>query len=330
MKKLALIAAAAVILTPSVAAAQHRGGSHGGGQHGGPRPGGGGHHGGGGWNGGGWNGGGWNGGFNRGGSFGGFAFGGFFSQPQYHVQNWQVYGFLAPAPQQYWVRYYDDAYLVDGRGYIYDARRGVAWDRYGERWEHDANGVPYYAGDEDDYADERYYREEERDHRYGGGCDRRPACGPDGRRDVVIERHRGGDGRRVIERRYEHEGRGYDGRGYEGRGDVRTRVYVTPGAPAPCGPHGGCGAPGAYGYGGYSTGYGSSYGYGAGNVIVTETTVTQGEQVVTEEIIEEVVEDRAVRRRHRAAPRRHVAPAPRRHPAPRPAPQVVQPSGERG
>src|SRR5690349_19309826 len=75
---------------------------------------------------------------------GGFAFGGFFSQPQFHVQNWQLYGFIDPGPSRRWIRYYDDAFLIDGGGRVYDQRRGVPWDRYGERWGRDDRGMPIY------------------------------------------------------------------------------------------------------------------------------------------------------------------------------------------
>jgi hypothetical protein len=350
MKKLALVTAAAAgaFLLPATASAQVFTGHHGGGW---------GHHGG---------------GFHRGGSFGGFAFGGFFHQPQYHVQNWQLYGFIQPQQHQRWIRYYDDAYLVDRRGYIHDARRGVAWDRYGERWARDSYGIPYYVGNGDYHPDRRDYRRVEREQGrwssgwdysgYGSGCARPSPCdvvvrhhderGYDRREHGGYERRGGGSYERRESDRYAYEGED-DGYEYDRRGGSRTRVYGGP-APAPCGGGSGyaCGGAGAYGYSGLSRGYGyggssyggssyggsshgygygGAYGHGGGTVIVTETTVTPGEQIVAEEIIEEVIEEGSVRR-HRATPhRRRAAPPPRRHhPAPRPAPRVVQPSGERG
>ncbi|HEY0114771.1 MAG TPA: RcnB family protein, partial [Allosphingosinicella sp.] len=135
MKKLALIAiaAGAATLAPQAASAQivinQPGFGHGGFRHGG---------------------------FGNN-FFGGFAFGGFFHQPQFHVQNWQLYGFIQPGPQQRWVRYYDDAYLVDRGGRIHDRRQRVNWDRYGERWDRDERGIPYYAGRGDYHPDGRDY-----------------------------------------------------------------------------------------------------------------------------------------------------------------------------
>ena len=55
----------------------------------------------------------------------------FFVSPTYFVSNWGSYGLAAPADGQRWVRYYDDAVLIDDRGYIYDTAPGVDWDGYG-------------------------------------------------------------------------------------------------------------------------------------------------------------------------------------------------------
>jgi len=282
---------------------------------------------------------GFGGGFQNGGFannfFGGFAFGGFFHQPQFHVQNWQLYGFAAPRAGQRWVRYYDDAYLVDRRGYIHGRRQRVNWDRYGERWGRDERGIPYYVGDGDYHPDGRDYRRVEHERRYSSGWDYSGygnACG----RPQPCDTYRGGG----------HPGGGYaggydrgpHGGGYE-RGGYDRRARSGPGygpgygggyapPPPPGGACGGggyvCGGSGAYGYSGHGSDYG--YGHGGGTVIVTETTITPGE-TVTEEIIEEVVEEHAVRRH---APHRRAAPAPRRHrPAPAPRP-VILPRGDRG
>ena len=77
--------------------------------------------------------------------------------PQFQISNWQMYGFSNPGPDGRWVRYYDDAYLVDREGRIRDSREGLDWDRYGEEWDM-ADGIPAYRGhreyrpDDDDYA----------------------------------------------------------------------------------------------------------------------------------------------------------------------------------
>ncbi|MGP1283114.1 MAG: RcnB family protein [Parasphingopyxis sp.] len=70
----------------------------------------------------------------------------YFLAPRYYVVNYPSYGLARPAYGYRWVRYYDDAYLVDGRGHIADGRYGV---RYG-----------------DDYRDDRRYDDRYYDERY--------------------------------------------------------------------------------------------------------------------------------------------------------------------
>lgn len=223
----------------------------------------------------------------------GFVVPPFWFGPQFHVSNWQMYGFSPPPRRHRWVRYYDDAYLIDHDGRIRDTRRGLDWDRYGERWDM-RDGIPHY---------------------YGRG-DWRP--GPE---DYAwVERHRG----------RHHDGGDYDyaeeGSDYYASGPGCMSGHEPcggygppPGSPAchpgpqPCG-----------GYGGYGYGYGAGYGYGYGVIaypIVIETTVVSGGCDCAEEVVEEVVE---VRERPRV---RYYAPPPPRPRRVRPAPP---PPGERG
>ncbi len=69
----------------------------------------------------------------------------FWFGPQFHIANWSLYDFPDPGAQQRWVRYYDDAYLIDRGGRVADARYGLDWDQYGERWD-DRDGIPAYHG----------------------------------------------------------------------------------------------------------------------------------------------------------------------------------------
>jgi Ni/Co efflux regulator RcnB len=108
--------------------------------------------------------------------------------PQFQVQHWQMYGFPQPMPGHRWVRYYDDAYMIDGRGRVREGRYGLDWDRYGDRWGRDESGIPMYVGDGDFHpgARDHDYAEEEYEHRgrrggwnyseYGPGP--APACAP--------------------------------------------------------------------------------------------------------------------------------------------------------
>jgi Ni/Co efflux regulator RcnB len=93
----------------------------------------------------------------RGGMVPGFWFG-----PQFVVRNWPMYGFSQPFAGGRWIRYYDDALLIDRYGRVHDARYGWDWDRYGDRWGYDRRGVPVYVGDGDFEPDERDYEWAER------------------------------------------------------------------------------------------------------------------------------------------------------------------------
>ena len=54
--------------------------------------------------------------------------GGPWLEPTYVVQDWQGWGLARPAPGTRWVRYYDDAVLIDPAGTVIDTRYGVDWD----------------------------------------------------------------------------------------------------------------------------------------------------------------------------------------------------------
>ena len=268
MRKLALFALAAVAaLVPSAASAQvvvHHGpgmttrshGSFQGGFHGGMFP----HH-----------------------LQPGFVVPPFWFGPQFHVNNWQMYGFTPPPPRHRWVRYYDDAYLIDDDGRIRDARRGLDWDRYGERWDME-EGIPHYYGrgdfrpGPDDYAwVERHRGRFDDDYEdYADNADYGPDDGPD------------------------------DGPGYGPHGSPPGYGGPPPGyGGPPPGCHPGPQPCGGAGYGGYGYGYGGVLAY----PIVIETTVVSGGCgcCCYEEVVEEVVE---VRQRARPRPRRHRPPPP--------------------
>jgi Ni/Co efflux regulator RcnB len=195
--------------------------------------------------------------------------------PQFHVQHWQAYGFPQPMPGFRWVRYYDDALLVDRRGRVHDGRYGFDWDRYGDRWGRDERGIPVYVGDGDYHPGDRDYAWAEEadeggwDYSEYGYAEGEGGCG---------ERRRGPCGRPRGDPGYGHAGQAGYGYGYER---------------------------GGYGYGH------SGYGYGGATVTITETVVeTGGSSAVYEEVIEEeVIETRARAARRpvrRAPPRRPI------------------------
>lgn len=54
-----------------------------------------------------------------------------FVSPRYAVPDWREYGLLPPGPGRRWVRYYDDAVLIDGGGTVIDAVPAIGWDDLG-------------------------------------------------------------------------------------------------------------------------------------------------------------------------------------------------------
>ena len=102
---------------------------------------------------------------------GGFVPGGWWG-PQFVVRNWNGYGFPQPFQGGRWIRYYDDALLIDRQGRVHDGRYGYDWDRYGDRWGHDDRGVPVYVGGGD-------YEPDDGDYEWAEDHERR-------RRDVIV------------------------------------------------------------------------------------------------------------------------------------------------
>jgi len=104
--------------------------------------------------------------------------------PQFQIGNWGMYGFPAPVSGGRWIRYYDDALMVGPDGRVLDGRYGYDWDRYGDNWRYDDEGVPMAMGDEGYREDDEWAEREERrgpppppgpmrrgyGYGYGGGC----------------------------------------------------------------------------------------------------------------------------------------------------------------
>lgn len=117
------------------------------------------------------------------------------------INDWSSWGLSRPASGYDWVRYYDDAVLIDRRGKVWDSVSGLDWDRDGHGYDYDDGyiadrddydrgyGADYDAPGYDDYDrdvrvrhyDRREYRDryDDRDDRdgydgYRGGYARRP------------------------------------------------------------------------------------------------------------------------------------------------------------
>jgi Ni/Co efflux regulator RcnB len=88
----------------------------------------------------------------------GWAVPGYWNSPRFYVNDWAGYGLTQPYNGYNWVRYYDDAVLIDGRGSVYDTVSGLDWDGgyqdgYGDAYADDS----VYSGPADrDYLREGY------------------------------------------------------------------------------------------------------------------------------------------------------------------------------
>ena len=82
--------------------------------------------------------------------------------PQFVVRDWHGFGFPQPFHGGRWIRYYDDALLIDRYGRVHDGRYGWDWERGGDRWGEGPDGVPVYVGDGDFTPEEWDYEWAER------------------------------------------------------------------------------------------------------------------------------------------------------------------------
>lgn len=67
--------------------------------------------------------------------------------PRFYISDWQGYGLSQPPYGYNWLRYYDDAVLIDARGRVIDAAPAIGWDDdYGDPgFAHGADG-PWHDG----------------------------------------------------------------------------------------------------------------------------------------------------------------------------------------
>lgn len=75
----------------------------------------------------------------------GFILPSYWISPSFYIGNYSLYGLTAPSSGYYWSRYYDDAVLMNGQGYVADYRQGIDWNRYEGGYADDGyNGGSYY------------------------------------------------------------------------------------------------------------------------------------------------------------------------------------------
>ncbi len=99
----------------------------------------------------------------------GFAIPQYWWGPAFHIGNWGQYGLPQPMHGRRWVRYYDDALMIDSYGRVDDGRWGMRWDEYGDEWGYDDRGIPVYVGNGEYHPDEEDYAWVEGQEGYGQG-----------------------------------------------------------------------------------------------------------------------------------------------------------------
>lgn len=78
----------------------------------------------------------------------GFVVPTYLRDPAYFVTDWRGYGLARPATNLRWIRYYDDALLIDSAGRVQDSRYDVDWNRNGGTTTYADGG--FYQGNEYD------------------------------------------------------------------------------------------------------------------------------------------------------------------------------------
>lgn len=99
--------------------------------------------------------------------------------PSFVIADYAYYGLSTPPYGYNWVRYYDDAVLVDGRGRVWETSSPIEWDRYENSYYADGGSYQQqygssYSGGYSERVDTRYAdrldtRYGDRDARYGAG-----------------------------------------------------------------------------------------------------------------------------------------------------------------
>lgn len=92
---------------------------------------------------------------------------GHWMDPRFHVRDFGRYGFYQPMWGGRWIRYYDDALLVDPYGQVIDGQWGMKWDEYAGDWRRGPDGIPEYVGTGDYVPGDADYAAVRGPHGYG-------------------------------------------------------------------------------------------------------------------------------------------------------------------
>ncbi|MCW3836344.1 RcnB family protein [Sphingomonas canadensis] len=195
----------------------------------------------------------------------GWTLPGYWMTSNFRIPDYYSFGLSAPAAGMFWVRYYDDAVLVDARGRVMDWSGGIAWGDAGA-W----------------------------DGGWGGGAVAGAWSNSESYSNVTV----GGNGIATV------DPNGYYAAPPGGYAPPvappppAVQIQPAPACPAACPPQGWQGQGGYYGQGYYGQ-YGQSY-YGAGGYYgggyyysapVTTVVIQSAPVITTTTVIEEVIED---------------------------------------
>lgn len=86
----------------------------------------------------------------------GYALPRYWVNPRFYISDWSGYGLTQPSQGYNWVRYYDDAVLVDSRGSVSDVYDGIDWDRYDNGYDTDDSRVYTGPDERGGYAQNGY------------------------------------------------------------------------------------------------------------------------------------------------------------------------------
>ncbi len=89
--------------------------------------------------------------------------------PRFQIRDYERYGFYQPMYGGRWIRYYDDALLVDPYGQVIDGEWAMNWDEYGPDWRQGEGGIPEYVGADEHYPEHDGHAYAEQAPAYGHG-----------------------------------------------------------------------------------------------------------------------------------------------------------------
>lgn len=152
---------------------------------------------------------------------------GYWSNASFGINDYLSFGLSAPPYGYHWVRYYDDAVLVDGRGEVWDTVGGIGWvggeessgGSYSNSYSYSTGGGGYAQPLQTFEPDQGYYDEQQ----YSGGYGAQPGAPPVVQYQSYPQGYPQGGGYQSSSSSYYQGGGAY----YAGGGGSTTTVVIT-------------------------------------------------------------------------------------------------------